>query len=232
MTEERAETAKAHAASIEAAVLAVLRATQTRTDELPILDDRQLAQLSAYLRTLLLWRRRMALISTSDPVLIAEHHIVDSLHVAPYLAPDCRFADIGSGAGLPGIPLAIALPMSRVTLIESRRKKANFLRAACRAAELRNVSVAEERAEAIAGRFDAVVCRALGDLSLFLDLATKLLFPAGVAIAMKGRQGSWEVVQHAAFDGPRVVSYRLARKRERALLIYTSKATLSDRCCT
>lgn len=221
------------ATDARAAIDAIRRATEAQIHELPALDSRQLGQLEAYLLTLLLWRRHMALIATSDPLRIAEQHILDALHVAPYLPRKCRLADIGSGAGLPGIPLAIALPAARVTLIESRRRKASFLRAVRRSARLDNVDVAETRAETIGERFDVVVSRALGALDPFLKLAADLLYSGGTAIAMKGPAGGGpEPSGHAAFEGPRVVFYRLAQGRGRTLLIYTLRERGPESCFT
>lgn len=190
-------------------------------DPLPELGKKQLTQMRRYLETLLLWRDRFALIATADPVLLVEHHIVDSLHVAAHLSGCNRLADIGSGAGLPGVPLAIALPKMQVCLIESRRKKASFLREARRSLGLDNVEIVEGRAEAITDpRFDALTSRALGPVKEFLQVATKLLRQGGTAIAMRGPQGSRDVVVHSEFALARTVSYRLALERERILLIY------------
>lgn len=206
---------------VDAALDIVRREVSAGAGGIPTLDDHQLAQLRAYLEALLLWRRRTALIATADPRLLAAHHVIDSLHVAPWLWPTVRLADIGSGAGFPGIPLAIALPAAHVSLVESRRKKASFLRAARRAAGLANVEVVEGRAETIDERFEAVVCRALGSVASLLGLAQGLLVPGGVAVSMKGPEALAEVVSHDAFAGPRVVPYELAHSRRRMLLIYT-----------
>lgn len=181
----------------------------------------QLDKLHKYLDILLLWRHRVALISTADPIGLVEQHVLDSLHVVPHISRCERLADIGSGAGLPGIPLAIALPEMGTWLIESRRKKANFLRQARRIARLDNVQIVEGRAEKIPGTtFDAVTSRALGSVGAFLDLAASLLTPGGTAVAMRGPEGSAEAIDHPDFAAPGKASYQLAMGRERVLLIY------------
>lgn len=188
---------------------------------LPELDRAQQDRLRTYLETLLLWRDRVALISTADPVRLVEHHILDALHVTPQLVGRRRLADIGSGAGLPGIPLAIALPAMETWLIESRRKKANFLRQAKREAGLGNAKVVEGRAEDVAGAsFDAVTSRALGSVETFLALGSSLLERGGLALAMRGPHGGGEGIEHPDFEAPSRHLYRLAMGRERVLLIY------------
>jgi 16S rRNA (guanine527-N7)-methyltransferase len=188
---------------------------------LPELDAAQIQQLRKYLEVLLLWRRRMALISTADPIRLVEHHILDSLHVAPRIPPHARIADIGSGAGLPGIPLAVALPQAHVVLVESRRKKANFLREARRLANLGNVEIVESRAETLAPcSFDVIVSRALGRLQDFLALGDRLLVRGGIALAMRGPEGAEEAIADRRYRPPAVVGYDLAAGRRRTLLLY------------
>lgn len=204
---------------VEAAIEVVRRATADNAD-LPALDDRQLAKVRSYLETLLLWRRRISLIATSDPLEVVENHILDSLQVAPWVGGRRRLADIGSGAGLPGIPLAIAAPHLNVVLVESRRRKASFLRAVRRETDLSNVEVFEGRAEDLAESFDVVISRALGPMRTFLDLAETLLLPGGLAIAMKSKAALSAPERHAAFEAPKVIAYDLAGDRRRLLLLY------------
>src|SRR3546814_9345506 len=93
-------------------------------------------------------------------------HLLDSLAMHPFVRDIGSLADLGSGAGLPGIPLAIAVPVLRVTLVESNGKKARFLREAVRTLGLDNAQVAESRAEALArpGAFAAITARAMATL--------------------------------------------------------------------
>jgi 16S rRNA (guanine527-N7)-methyltransferase len=105
----------------------------------------------------------------------------------PYLAAG-SLADLGTGAGLPGIPLALAKPALQVTLVESNGKKARFLREAVRTLGLANARVAESRAEALnePGAYDAITARALATLPLIIELGGHLLKPGGRLLAMKG----------------------------------------------
>ena len=217
-----ATTRAASGNEVDAAVARLAEATATTGGNLPKLDAGQLDKLKRYLETLLLWRSRMALISTADPLLLVEHHIVDSLHLVAHVSERATVADIGSGAGLPGIPLAVALPDVAVKLVESRRKKANFLREARRLADLRNIEVVEGRAEEClpAHCLEAVVSRALGSVEEFLELGSRVLAAGGVAIAMRGPDGTEDAISDSRFEVPKVVGYELAGGRRRTLLEY------------
>lgn len=115
-------------------------------------------------------------------------HLLDSLAMQPFVRDVGTLADLGSGAGLPGIPLAIAMPALQVTLVESNGKKARFLREAVRTLGLGNARVAESRAEALAlpGAFDAITARAMATLADLLAAGAHLLRPGGRLLAMKG----------------------------------------------
>jgi 16S rRNA (guanine527-N7)-methyltransferase len=119
-------------------------------------------------------------------------HLLDSLAMhgatAPLAAAGGSLADLGTGAGFPGIPLAIAQPGLRVALVESNGKKARFLREAIRTLGLGNATAVESRIEAhdAPAAFDAITARALATLPLILELGGHLLKPGGVLLAMKG----------------------------------------------
>ncbi len=144
--------------------------------------------LLAYLALLQRWNQTYNLTAIRDPREMLVKHVLDSLAMHRHLADIETLADLGTGPGLPGIPLAIALPALHVTLVESNGKKARFLRAAARHLELSNVAVAESRIETFdaLGRFDAITARALATLPMILDLGGHLLKPAGRLLAMKG----------------------------------------------
>jgi len=184
------------------------------------------AQFRAYLETLLLWRRSVSLTGAATPGAIAHDHIVDSLPVARLVRPGMRVGDVGSGAGFPGVPVAILCPAAAVALIEPRRKRANFLRDVVRQARLGNVEVVEDRVEALVttlpGSFDLVVCRAFGALEVFLRLVLPLLAPGGAAVAMKGPRGVGEAAaaEVPGYGGPDVVRYTLPSGAEHLLLVY------------
>ena len=141
----------------------------------------------AYLDLIQKWNRVYNLTAVREPARMLPQHLLDSLAIVPRLS-GASLLDVGSGAGLPGIPVAIARPRLPVTLLESNHKKAAFLRQAAIELHLDNVTVACERAEAweTAQRFDLVVSRALADLPEFIRLAGRLVAPGGALAAMKG----------------------------------------------
>ena len=144
--------------------------------------------LLAYLALLARWNATYNLTAIRDPREMLIKHLLDSLAMHPHLDGIDSLADLGTGPGLPGIPLAIARPRLQVSLVESNGKKARFLREAARQLKLVNVAVAESRIEAFdaPGRFDAITARALATLPLILELGGHLLKPEGRLLAMKG----------------------------------------------
>ena len=134
------------------------------------------------------WNTRMNLTAITDPAEVVDKHLLDSLTVLPWLKGH-SVADVGSGAGFPGLPLAVADPERRYTLIESTGKKVKFLRHAIERLELPNVEVEHGRAEALkpSQPFDTVISRALGPLSDFVRVAGHLAGRRGRLLAMKGK---------------------------------------------
>ncbi|HSM11909.1 MAG TPA: 16S rRNA (guanine(527)-N(7))-methyltransferase RsmG [Lysobacter sp.] len=162
--------------------------------------DRALATpLLDYLALLLRWNQAYNLTAVRDPGEMVSKHLLDSLAMHPHVdaiaAAGGSLADLGTGAGLPGIPLAIAKPGLHVTLVESAGKKARFMREAVRQLGLTNVRVAESRIEALdePGRFDAITARALATLPLIIELGGHLLKPEGRLLAMKGAYPADEI---------------------------------------
>ena len=152
------------------------------------LDTALAEPLLAYLALLARWNQTYNLTAIRDTREMLVKHLLDSLAMHAHLPGIDRLADLGTGPGLPGIPLAIACPRLQVTLVESNGKKARFLREAVRQLQLGNASVAESRIEAFdaRGRFDAITARALATLPLILELGGHLLKPNGRLLAMKG----------------------------------------------
>lgn len=134
------------------------------------------------------WNTRVNLTAIDDPAEVVDKHLLDSLAVLPYLT-GLTVADVGSGAGFPGLPLAIADLDRRYTLIESTGKKVTFLRHACTMLRLPNVEVVQGRAEAMKPKkpFDTIVARALGPLAEFVRVAGHLSGRGGRLLAMKGK---------------------------------------------
>jgi len=152
------------------------------------LDEAQLARLVAHLDLLDQWNARMNLTAIRDRPSQLTKHLLDSLAVQPYLRGQ-RIADVGSGAGFPGIPLAIVEPQRHFSLIESTGKKCRFLEHVRDELQLKNVEVVQSRAENYRPevRFDTVVARAVGPLAGLLKAAGGLVVGGGRLLAMKGR---------------------------------------------
>ena len=151
--------------------------------------------LAQYLALMLRWNAAYNLTAIRDPREMVTKHLLDSLAMAPAVADVPTLADLGTGPGLPGIPLAIATPGLRVTLVESNGKKARFMREALRKLGLGNAEVAESRIEALdrPGQFAAITARALATLPQILALGGHLLAADGVLLAMKGARPDDEI---------------------------------------
>lgn len=185
------------------------------------LSGAQLDQLRAYLDTLLLWNRKLALVSQDDPRQIVDKHIADSLFAAGHCGGGESIVDLGSGGGFPALPIAIARPGTRVVLIEARGAKASFLEEACRIASIRNASVCHARIEALAceaeqrSRYDVATARALATTAEIASWAQPFLSPAGRIIAMRS------VGENRASEptNTREIPYELPDRTKRRLLI-------------
>lgn len=146
-----------------------------------------------YLELLARWNATYNLTAVRDPGEMVTRHLLDSLAVAKLVRGD-TLADLGTGAGLPGIPLAILSPERQHTLIDSNGKKARFLREAVRTLALRNVRVEQSRVEDARGQFDCITARAFATLGDMLKLGGHLLAPNGTWIALKGQLSKDEVL--------------------------------------
>lgn len=145
-------------------------------------------RLAAYLALLAKWNRTYNLTAIRDAAAMVTHHLLDSLAVLPWLGATARLADVGSGAGLPGLVLAIARPELAVVSIEANQKKAAFQQQVKIELDLGNVEVRCARVEAVppVPPFNAVISRAFADLADFVRLAGPLVGPGGRLLAMKG----------------------------------------------
>ena len=149
-------------------------------------------RLNAYVDLLRIWNRHTQLVSRND-----QREFV-ALHLAECFAPACvfdfstikRMIDFGSGAGLPGLPLAILFPHLQVALLESKRKKTRFLAAACVELKLDNVEILACHSDEIESsnfyHYHAVIARAVARLAKLWGMSARLLAPNGVLLAMKG----------------------------------------------
>ena len=154
------------------------------------------------------WQKSQRLVGSADPDWITDHIVLDSLLFTRLLPSTAqRILDVGSGAGVPGVPLKIVREHTAFTLLEARAKRISFLSAVVRELALRDCEVLNRRLEAIAdegiARYDAIVMRCAADPTILVPIAARLLRPAGVIIASgpptrrPSRGGAWVEV-----DGP------------------------------
>lgn len=154
------------------------------------LQANEIERLLAYAALMAKWNKTYNLTAVRDPLAIVTYHLLDSLAALPHLpiSEGARIADVGSGAGLPGIPLAIARPGWRIVLAEANQKKAAFLRQVTIELALRNATVHEGRVESwLPDRpFAAVISRAFARLAEFVKACEHLVGDDGCLVAMKG----------------------------------------------
>ncbi len=160
------------------------------------LDETQVAQLQAYVEMLLRWNKVYNLTSIRNVDDVLPLHIFDSLAVAPFIKGE-HFLDVGSGGGLPGIPLAIRYPERRFTLLDTVGKKTRFMQQAAIELKLPNVSVVQARVESWASDtvFDAIISRAFSSVNDFVSLTAQHMHKRGSLYAMKGRYPKDELAQ-------------------------------------
>jgi 16S rRNA (guanine527-N7)-methyltransferase len=162
----------------------------------------EVERLGLFLALLLDANARMNLTRITEPGEAWMRHVLDSLTLLPYLvqAKAKRVIDVGSGGGAPGIPLAIALPNVRFTLLEATGKKARFLQETVETLGLRKVDIASERAETAAAKgsprretCDVAIARALGPMAVLLELTLPFVRVGGLVLAIKGAKAEAEI---------------------------------------
>jgi 16S rRNA (guanine527-N7)-methyltransferase len=144
-------------------------------------------RLLAFRDLLLKWNKTYNLTALRDPAQAISHHLLDSLAILPHVGSG-PLLDVGSGGGLPGIPLAIARPALMVSMVDSVQKKATFLQQAVIELGLKNVAVHHARVEEMQGQYAQISSRAFAEIPLFISLTRHLLAPGGCWLAMKGQR--------------------------------------------
>lgn len=159
-------------------------------------SESQRHTLLAYLDLLHKWNKVYNLTAIRSPEQMLVRHIIDSLAVAPYLQAK-RLIDVGSGGGLPGIPLSIVRPESQWVLLDTNSKKTRFLLQAKAELGLDNIEVVHGRAETYQPTplFDAAISRAFASIEDMTDLSLPLVKPGGLLLAMKGAEPEKEIGQ-------------------------------------
>lgn len=162
---------------------------------LPV-DESQREALLGFIKLIAKWNKAYNLTAVRDPLEMVSLHLLDSLAILPHLkAP--RIADIGTGAGLPGIPLAICLPDCHFTLVDSNSKKTRFVQQTVLELRLKNVEVVHSRVELIKPQqlFSTVICRAFAGMADIVKLTGHLLADDGLLLAMKGQIPEQELAE-------------------------------------
>jgi 16S rRNA (guanine527-N7)-methyltransferase len=162
-------------------------------------NEHQLNLFAIHAENLHMWNKTINLTSIKEPDEIALKHFIDSIALVPHIKKQARILDIGSGGGFPGFCLKIANPDLDIVMIDSAKKKVNFLKHLIRTTNLKNIEAKHVRAEDLAnniqyqGTFDIVVSRAFSRLDKFVQLSKPFLCEKGTILAMKGPDASEEM---------------------------------------
>ncbi|MBO9514081.1 MAG: 16S rRNA (guanine(527)-N(7))-methyltransferase RsmG [Variovorax sp.] len=163
------------------------------------LDDRQVEQLLAYGALILKWNKVYNLTALRDPAAVLTHHLLDSLAAIGPLRRECagvaKLLDVGAGAGLPGVVIAIVRDDIQVTCVDAVAKKAAFIQQVASELALRNLRGLHARVETLTGSYEVISSRAFASLPDFVLGSVHLLAPEGRWLAMKGRVPEDEIAQ-------------------------------------
>lgn len=151
------------------------------------LNDHQIDQLLLYVERLEQWGKALNLTAIKDPQKMLTHHLLDSLVVAPFVKGN-KVLDLGTGAGLPGVPLAITFPEKQFVLLDSIGKKIHFLRQTLIELKCNNAKAIQDRAENFSETppFDVIICRAVSAAKDIIRCSKHLVAPKGTWLLMKG----------------------------------------------
>ncbi len=188
-----------------------------------VMRPSQIEQLMAFLQLMVKWNRVYNLSAIKEPEEMVSLHLLDSLSVLPFLHGK-RCIDVGTGAGLPGLPLAIAKPEVEFVLLDSNSKKTRFIQQVCIELGLKNVEPLHERVENYnpEQKFDTVIARALSALPNLLTKTRHLLLDGGKLLAMKSKETDELVRDDFQFDEVKALNIA-GLDATRNLVIYTAK---------
>ena len=183
-----------------------------------IVTDEKAEKLYNYMLSLLEWNKKINLTAITEPNDVILKHFVDSFTIHDYIKKDAKMIDVGTGAGFPGVPLAILRDDIRVTLIDSLQKRINFLNEVIATLGLQNVEAIHTRAEDLAQnekyreQYDVVTSRAVANMSTLLEYMLPFSKVEGVCVCMKGSNVEEELA--SAEKAARVLGGRLEKREE------------------
>lgn len=188
-------------------------------------DDRLCRQIQDYISLLLLWNQKISLTTVVRPKQIIQFHFGESLFAVESVPiEDGRLADVGSGAGFPGIPIAMVVPKLKITLLEANQKRAAFLSEVIRRLELRNATVLRARMSDVAEgleSFDFITARAVGAHRELVRWSDRFLAPSGKLILWVGEDDATWIRREDRWDWRNPV--RIPGSRNRVLLVGSHK---------
>ena len=163
-------------------------------------NDKQIKQFYTYMNILLEWNEKINLTAIIEPKDIILKHFIDSITISKYIKENCNLADIGTGAGFPGIPLKIIRPDLNITLVDSLNKRIKFLDEVISQLELKEIHTVHSRVEDFGKNkkyrenFDYVTARAVANLSVLSEYLIPLVKLNGTCICMKGNEVNEEII--------------------------------------
>lgn len=194
------------------------------------LDSEQTARFLKYLELINIWNSKINLTSISDESEIVIKHFLDSLTVSEFVKDGSNVLDIGTGAGFPGVPLAIVNEKSRFTLLDSREKRIFFINEVIRDLKLINIETVAARAEDSKNgiqrnNFDCVLTRAVSDIGEVLNLSAPYLSENGQIVLMRGKEGrlEWESFNNNEFKLQHIRELKVPESNFLRVLIILSK---------
>ena len=165
------------------------------------LSEKQLKQFYNYMNILIEWNKVMNLTNITEPEEIIQKHFVDSLTILKNIKENDSIIDVGTGAGFPGMPIKIAFPETRITLLDSLNKRIKFLEEVINKLELKNIETIHGRAEEVAHnkkyreKYDIAIARAVAPLNVLSEYLLPFVKIGGYAICMKGVKGREEAIE-------------------------------------